>query len=267
MPSCLLPVPTKASSCEYSRRRSSSRRCLWTHKSWIRWRCCVSVGLLAVVHLRCTRDELDLDFSMLPWHSMAAVRCQVLLGPHIALSASVPDPSSPKDLSLAPQEPDRTQALSFYVTCVLTSSHSCAVVRRRLVGPCSLLGLLTPASRGQIRAGTLVARSTSLRQTSSTATPHKDAGSSIIRHNVVNLGPSTPSLSSPFSAPVIIMLRLSARLLDITGCLRCQPFTAQITFFSTDARLCPRNLHCKTSRDDHPANSQNVLAFGRPRVS
>ena len=39
------------------------------------WRCdcCVSVGLLAVLHLRCTRDELDLDFSMLPWHSMTAV--------------------------------------------------------------------------------------------------------------------------------------------------------------------------------------------------
>ena len=28
--------------------------------------CCVSVGLLAVLHLRCTRDELNLDFSMLP---------------------------------------------------------------------------------------------------------------------------------------------------------------------------------------------------------
>ena len=51
--------------------------------------CCVSVGLLSVLHLRCTRDELDLDFSMLPWHSMAAVRCQVLLGPRIALSALV----------------------------------------------------------------------------------------------------------------------------------------------------------------------------------
>ena len=35
--------------------------------------CCVLVGLLAVLHLRCTRDELDLDFSMLPWHSMAVV--------------------------------------------------------------------------------------------------------------------------------------------------------------------------------------------------
>ena len=35
--------------------------------------CCVSVGLLAVLHLCCTRDELDLGFSMLPWHSMAAV--------------------------------------------------------------------------------------------------------------------------------------------------------------------------------------------------
>ena len=52
--------------------------------------CCVSVGLVAVLHLRCTRDELDLAFSMLPWHSMGAVRCQVLPGPRTALSASVP---------------------------------------------------------------------------------------------------------------------------------------------------------------------------------
>ena len=37
--------------------------------------------------------------------------------------------------------------------------------------------------------------------------------------------------------------------------------------FSSDARQCPWNLHCKTSRNDHPANSQNVLAFGQPRVS
>ena len=35
--------------------------------------CCVSVGLLTVQHLCCTRDELDLGFSMLPWHSMAEV--------------------------------------------------------------------------------------------------------------------------------------------------------------------------------------------------
>ena len=183
---------------------------------------------------------------------------------HSVVSIGASDPSSPKDLCLPPQEPDRTHALSFYVTCVLTSSHSCAVVVLWVRAVYSDCLPLLPAARFELG---LVARSTSLRQTSSTATPHKDAGSSIIRHNVVNLGPSTPSLSSPFSAPAIIMLRLSALLLDITGCLRCQPFTAQITFFSTDARLCPRNLHCKTSRDDHPANSQNVLAFGQPRVS
>ena len=35
--------------------------------------CRVSVCLLTMLHLRCTRDELDLGFSMLPWHSMAAV--------------------------------------------------------------------------------------------------------------------------------------------------------------------------------------------------
>ena len=76
---------------------------------------CVSVGLLAVLHLLCTRDELNLDFSVLPWHSMAAVRRQVLLSSCTSLSVSVPpDPSSPKDL----------HALSFCEKCVLTSSHS-----------------------------------------------------------------------------------------------------------------------------------------------
>ena len=47
---------------------------------------------------------------------------------HGVVCIGASDPSSPKDLSLPPQEPDRTHALSFYVTCVLTSSHSCAVV-------------------------------------------------------------------------------------------------------------------------------------------
>ena len=111
---------------------------------------------------------------------------------------------------------------------MLALSHSCAAVVswvRAVYSDCSHL-----LSAAQIRAGTLVARSTGLRQTSSTVTHHQDAGFSIIHHNVVNLGPSTPSLSTPFSAPVIIMLRLSAFLLDITGYLRCQPFTVQITF-------------------------------------
>ena len=103
--------------------------------------CCVSVGLLAMLHLRCTRDVLNLDISMLPWHSMAAVRCQVLLGPRSVVSIGASDPSSPKDLSLPPQEPDRTHALSFYVTCVLMSSHSCAVVLwvRAVYSDCFLL--------------------------------------------------------------------------------------------------------------------------------
>ena len=146
---------------------------------------------------------------------------------HSVVSIGASDPSFPKDLTLSLQQ-TRTHALSFHVTCVLMSSHSCAAVVlwvRAVYSDC--LPLLPTA---QIRAGTLVARSTGLRQTSSTATPHQDAGFSIIRQNEVNLGPSTPSLSSPFSAPVIIMLRLSALLLDITGCLRCQQFTVHITF-------------------------------------
>ena len=165
--------------------------------------CCASVCLLALLHFLCIRDELDLDFSMLPWHSMmAAVRCQVLLGPRTALSASVPpDPSSPKDLFLPPQEPDRTHALSFCVTCVLTSSHSCAVVLcvRAAGSDC-----LTPVSRGPDLSWD---SRRAFHQMSSTATFHQGAGSSIIRHNVVNVCPSPPSLSSPSGAPVIIMLR------------------------------------------------------------
>ena len=63
---------------------------------------------------------------------------------HSVVSISASDPSSPKDLSLPSQELDRTHALPFHVTCVLTSSHSCAVV----LWVRALLGMLTPASRG-----------------------------------------------------------------------------------------------------------------------
>ena len=130
--------------------------------------CCVSVGLLAVLHHLCTQDELNLNFSMLPRHSMAANRCQVLLNSCTSLSASVP-PIPPLH-RICP-------CLSFCVTCVLMSSRSvsssCGCVQS-----CSDCLPLLPAA--QIRAGTLVARST--------------------RPNVVNIGPSTPSLSSPFGA-------------------------------------------------------------------
>ena len=100
----------------------------------VSWQCCT-----------CTRDELNLDLLMLPWHSMAVVRCQVLLGPRMVfLSIGVSNPSSPKDLSLPPQEPDRTHAFSFLRdVCTDVEPLLC----RRLVGPCSLFGLLSPASR------------------------------------------------------------------------------------------------------------------------
>ena len=91
--------------------------------------CCVSVGLLAVLHLCCTRDELDLGFSMLPWHSMAAVWCQVLLGSRIALSASVP-----------PIPPFPVAPITWPNTCSLVLCDVCA--------ECTLLGLLTPTSHG-----------------------------------------------------------------------------------------------------------------------
>ena len=111
-----------------------------------------------------------------------------------------------------------------------TTSHSlwASAIDLCVHAVCSDCFPLFPAA--QIRAGTLVARSTSLRQTSSTAVSHQAAGFSIIHHNVVNLGPSTPSLSSPAGASAMIMLRLSMPLLDVSDCLRCQPFSVQITF-------------------------------------
>ena len=47
----------------------------------VSWQCCTFAA---------HEMNFDLGFSMLPWHSMAAVGCQMLLGPRIALSASVP---------------------------------------------------------------------------------------------------------------------------------------------------------------------------------
>ena len=66
---------------------------------------CVSVGLLAVLHLRCTRDELNLDFSMLPWHSIGCnSMSSAARSSHSVVSIGTSDPSLPKDLSLPPQE-------------------------------------------------------------------------------------------------------------------------------------------------------------------
>ena len=67
---------------------------------------------------------------------------------------------------------------------------------------CSDCVSLFPAA--QVEAGTLVARSTGLRQTSSTIMLHQVADSPIIRHDVFDVGPSTPY----FSSPMIIMLDL-----------------------------------------------------------
>ena len=183
---------------------------------------------------------------------------------HSVVSIGASDPSSPKDLSLPHQEPDRTHALSFYVTCVLMSSHSCAVVLwvRAVYSDCSLL-----LPTAQIRAGTLVVRSTSLRQKSSNATPHQDAGLSIIRHTVVNLGPSTP-------ISIVTIRRMSHHHASALGtspghhklpslpAVHCTDHA-----FSSVSRYCPWNLHCKTSRNDHPTDSQCVLAIGQHRVS
>ena len=60
---------------------------------------------------------------------------------HVVVSVGASDPSSPENLSLPLQEPDRSHALSFCVTCVLTSSHSvsssCGCVQSaRIAYPC-----------------------------------------------------------------------------------------------------------------------------------
>ena len=67
---------------------------------------------------------------------------------------------------------------------MLTSSHSCAVVVLWVRAVYSDCLPLLPST--QIRAGTLVARSTSLSQTSSTATHHQDAGFTMLSNLAAN---------------------------------------------------------------------------------
>ena len=162
-------------------------------------------------------------------------------------SIGASDPSSPKDVYLPPQEPDRTHALSFYVTC-----DSCAVVLwvRAVCSDCfSLLRAL-----------------------------HKSPPNELDRHAPSERGllghPSQCSQLWPVKTiSVVAIRRMSHHHVSAFGaspghhCQRCQPFTVQIPFFTTNAWHCPRNLHRKTSRDDHPASSQSVLAFGHRRVS
>ena len=102
----------------------------------------------------------------------------------------------------------------------------------RPVGSCSLLGSRSPGFPRPIFELGLSSRAVPQvsAKTSSTAVSHQAASFSITHLNAVNLGPSTPSLSSPSSASAIIMLQLSMLLLDISDCLRCQPFSVQITF-------------------------------------
>ena len=90
---------------------------------------------------------------------------------------------------------------SFSVTLVETGHQARASVvdlwTRDVCSDC-----VSPFPAAQVWAGTLVARSTSLRQTSSTVMLHQVANSPIIRHDVFDGGPSTPY----FSLPMVIML-------------------------------------------------------------
>ena len=126
------------------------------------------------------------------------------------VSIGASDPSSPKDLSLPPQEPDRTHALSFYVTC-----DSCAVVLwvRAVCSDCfSLLRAL-----------------------------HKSPPNELDRHAPSERGllghPSQCSQLWPVKTISIVDIRrMSHHHVSAFGaspghhCHRCQPFTVQITF-------------------------------------
>ena len=110
--------------------------------------------------------------SMLPWHAIVTAPRHVPLLSSSASSASVLvlcDASGGLDIRRGPLSS----------TCGL-------VVSARIASPCF------PRPRS---AGTLVARSAGLRQTSSTII----ADSPIIRHDVLDVAPSTPYFSSPMA--------------------------------------------------------------------
>ena len=174
--------------------------------------------LLAALHL-CTQDEFNLN-SMLPWHSLALNQCQVLVSSCTSVSASVP-PILPhlKDLSLLFQESSpNTCALFLRNVCFLTSSRSlsssCGCVQSVLIAyPCF------PRPRFELGHTSRVPQVSAKR-----ARPP--------RPNVVNIGPSTPSLSSPkfvASAALLCPDFLSGRSSPVT-------MTASQNLFSLPAR-------------------------------
>ena len=136
---------------------------------------------------------------------MAAARCQVLLTlTERHQRRRVFDPSSPKDLFLPSQgNGQEMSALVLHGVCKSwTSSHSPADFWLRYL--CSDCFSLLHAA--QVRAGTLVAHSASLRSTSSTVMLHQVAGLFVHASPCTQRWPSTPHLPSSPIEPVVITL-------------------------------------------------------------
>ena len=146
-----------------------------------------------------------MTLSTLPWHSMAAARCQVLLTlAQRRQLGCVFGPSSPEDLFLPSQEPGQSMCTLLlrgvwkswtsglfpltlgFMTCARIAS-SC------FTRPKFELGL---SSRAPQVSAKRVRLSCSL----------KSRVFSFMRHDVLNIGLSTPHLSSSPFAPVVIML-------------------------------------------------------------
>ena len=139
--------------------------------------------------------------------------------------------------------------------------------RHRLVGPWNLLGLLTPASRGPDSSW------------DSRRAFHRSPPNELDRHAPSRRGllDHPTQCSQPWPVNIISTVTIQRANDHHASALGASPGHHRLPslptihctdhVFSSDARQCPWNLHCKTSRNDHPANSQNVLAFGQPRVS
>ncbi len=175
---------------------------------------------------------------------------------HSVVSIGASDPSSPKDLSLPPQEPDRTHAPSFYVTCVLMSSHSCAVVLwvRAVYSDC--LHLL-PAV--QIRGGTRRAF-------------HESPPNELDRHAPSRRGlldhPSQRSQPWPvITISIVAIRRMSHHRASALGASPGHHRLPSLPAVHCTDHVLLDDCEALSTEDDHSANSQNVLAFGQPRVS
>ena len=195
--------------CLFLRRRSltnthvSSRKCLWHTNDGLAGaaafrsvsrQCCIfaSCEMNLILTSRCFHRTLKSQFDVkCCW--VFAQRCHLWCLRSLLSEGSV---------CAAPRTwPNRCSL----VRCDVSADVEPLLCRRRLVGPCNPLGLpLLPAA--QIRTGT---RHKSWPNELDRHTPSRHA---LLDHPSHNSDPSTPPLSSPFSAPRIIMLRLSTLL-------------------------------------------------------